>query len=241
MRFGTTLRCSPQKRDVGKRFTIPAADQTARKALNFSGGQHDRVLVGAASSNMASNGSNMKGGSGADGRRYGGREGGRGGSEADTAELTKGVASMSMGSKQPGANSETPDMGRGRVSGLDSYMGSSDTSSFKETPENLSLLERLRRRGSGQGKFREDVEDGMDIDRQKRCKEPDDLGRNGSDVLPEDGRKSEGCDSELGWSSGGRLLSEALQEGRDTTQCPVRSNECFGMELPGVGELPNSS
>lgn len=42
--FGKTLRCSPQKRDVDRRFTIPAGEQRARKRPNFSGAQKEKVM-----------------------------------------------------------------------------------------------------------------------------------------------------------------------------------------------------
>lgn len=121
VQFGTTLRCSPQKRDVGKRITIPAVAPVARKGLHFSGAQREKVMEGVASSNTATNGSNVRGR--ADGGRTGMHGGGRAGSEAAAADLAKGVASMSFDSKRA-----EPVVGKERVSGLDSFVDSSDHS-----------------------------------------------------------------------------------------------------------------
>lgn len=48
VKFGKTLRCSPQRRDVGRRITIPAGEQRARKGLNFSGDGGSTVFERAA-------------------------------------------------------------------------------------------------------------------------------------------------------------------------------------------------
>ena len=50
IRFGKALRCLPQKKDAGRRRTIPADDQGARRGLNFSGDQRHRAMSAASSS-----------------------------------------------------------------------------------------------------------------------------------------------------------------------------------------------
>lgn len=52
VKFGTSLHCSPQKRDVGKRITIPAMEFKAKRGLNFSGDQREKVMSMANSSNL---------------------------------------------------------------------------------------------------------------------------------------------------------------------------------------------
>jgi hypothetical protein len=51
--FGQVLRCSPQKKDVGRRMIIPT-EPNAKHGLNFSGEQRRRVLSEANSSNAPS-------------------------------------------------------------------------------------------------------------------------------------------------------------------------------------------
>ncbi|KAF8662553.1 hypothetical protein HU200_056150 [Digitaria exilis] len=90
--FGTSLRCSPQKKDVGRRITIPAVVPAERKGLHFSGAQIDRFMMGASSSNLASKGRSFRGGSG--GGRAGMAEDGSAEADNAAADLAKGVASM---------------------------------------------------------------------------------------------------------------------------------------------------
>lgn len=115
VKFGAALRCSPQKRNVGRRLTIPAGEPKAKKGLHFSGDQREKVMSAAHSSNAWSRGQ----------RR--GREGGQKMNEAAAAELVKGVASMSVDGGS-GGNWQGSMVGKQKVSGLDSYMGSSESS-----------------------------------------------------------------------------------------------------------------
>lgn len=48
--LGKALRCSPQKKESGKRMTIPSDDLGARRGLNFSGDQRRRATSAASSS-----------------------------------------------------------------------------------------------------------------------------------------------------------------------------------------------
>ena len=45
IRFGKALRCLPQKKDAGRRMTIPADDQGARRGLNFSRNGHASACI----------------------------------------------------------------------------------------------------------------------------------------------------------------------------------------------------
>lgn len=117
-KFGKTLRCSPQKWDVGKRFTIPAGEQRAKRGLNFSGDQREKVMAEANSSNrspMENRGSVQR--RGRDVRQ-----------EAVVAALAKGVASLSVDDSKSNFNEVLEGGSKQRVSGLDSYAGSSDVS-----------------------------------------------------------------------------------------------------------------
>jgi hypothetical protein len=48
--FGKALRCSPQKKNVGRKMTIPADGSQVRRGLNFSGEQHRKVMSATSSS-----------------------------------------------------------------------------------------------------------------------------------------------------------------------------------------------
>lgn len=63
VKFGTSLRCSPQKTDAGKRCTIPAADPQGRVGLNFSGDQRSMVMASVTSSNKIPRGAGTQNGS----------------------------------------------------------------------------------------------------------------------------------------------------------------------------------
>ncbi|KAF8751030.1 hypothetical protein HU200_012262 [Digitaria exilis] len=101
VRFCTSLRCSPQKRDTGKRFTILALDPRVRVGLNFSGDQKSKVMVSANSSNKTPGGVKTRTGS-----RAGWSDKVAKGSGDEAAELAKGVASMSVDSKEPKVGKE---------------------------------------------------------------------------------------------------------------------------------------
>jgi hypothetical protein len=125
--FGKVLRCSPQKRGAGRRMVIPAAP-TAKRGLNFSGEQRRRVLSGNFSSNasLRSARSVSRGGRDAeDGEENSnmrdiGEEvegGGENSVEVEKA-LAKDVAKMAVDDLVKGVQE--------KVSGMDSYMGSSE-------------------------------------------------------------------------------------------------------------------
>lgn len=174
VRFGTALRCSPQKRDVGRHFTIPAIAHRAKRGLNFSGEQKERVMAGNRSSNRPSSGSNFK-----EGGRAGERDGGNSGQEADAGGLAERVASMSVDTNNHDTDEALSKMGLGKVSGLDSFMDSSTGSlhTRDDSKRNLSMHERLVEASSAGGRGMEQVGGNhgggtvvMDIDRQKRNK-----------------------------------------------------------------------
>lgn len=126
VRFGTALRCSPQKRDAGKLITIPEGGSVAKRGLNFSGQQKSKVMATASSSHVPPKGNASSG-------QRRGRDGGMKNNEAAAVELAKGVASMSVqGSKE-------------RVSGLNSYEGSSMSAGKGDTKpkEYVSMCDRL--------------------------------------------------------------------------------------------------
>ena len=50
IRFGEALHCSPQKKNVGRKMTIPADASHVRRGLNFSGDQQRRVMSATGSS-----------------------------------------------------------------------------------------------------------------------------------------------------------------------------------------------
>uniref|UniRef100_K3YY50 CCHC-type domain-containing protein n=1 Tax=Setaria italica TaxID=4555 RepID=K3YY50_SETIT len=45
VRYGTKLRASPHKKEVGRTISFHASPPAAKRGLNFSGGQRDRVLA----------------------------------------------------------------------------------------------------------------------------------------------------------------------------------------------------
>ena len=49
--FGKALRCSPQKKNAGRKMTIPADSGNVRRGLNFSGEQQRKVMSATGSSN----------------------------------------------------------------------------------------------------------------------------------------------------------------------------------------------
>lgn len=154
VKFGTALRCSPQKWDIGRRITIPAADLKAKTGLNFSGEQKARVMSATNSSNKTVRGGYAR--HGQRGRRTDGddaqwrqRE-----NAEDAANLAEGVASMSVDGKEPELGEHMSGCGRQKVSGLDSYFGSSSESGPMKGGY-VGMHERLSMAA-------------MDIDKQKR-------------------------------------------------------------------------
>lgn len=51
MRFGKALRCSPQKKEVGKWQTLKPLESNARRGLNFCGDQKEKVQSASSFSN----------------------------------------------------------------------------------------------------------------------------------------------------------------------------------------------
>lgn len=162
VRFGASLRCSPQKRDAGKRLTIPAVDPRVRIGLNFSGAQKSKVMASATSSNNSPGVRSRGGSQGSWSTKAGGGQG------AAAAELAKGVASMSVDSKGPSG-------GKDRVSGLNSFVDSAYVSEASGGVKGayVSMQDRLRLAQGDQnqsGFAADSTMDAMEIDRQKRCK-----------------------------------------------------------------------
>jgi len=115
--FAKALQCSPQKNEVGRSMTIPSGDMGARRGLNFCGEQRERVLSTGSTSVSNNRKRDVKGNSHA------------GIPAAVSAELVKGVQQMAV--VGIGASSPVQQSGSGclaKVSGLNSYMGSSDKS-----------------------------------------------------------------------------------------------------------------
>lgn len=171
VKFGTALRCSPQKREVGKRMTIPVGEHKSKRGINFSGDQKAKVLSGMGSSNRAYNG-NPRGDhrTGRDSRQ-------NGDDEAAAADLAKGVASMSMDTNGQVPSQQPEGAAKEKVSGLDSFMDSSyDTTA---SAENMSMRDRLiwarkstvKRSAVQDGGSPSDTRVAMEVDKQKRGKE----------------------------------------------------------------------
>lgn len=111
---------------MGRQFTIPTGEQRARKWLNFSGAQKEKVMAEAQSSTGQSDGRNGAAGYGGD-KAMGAKER----REAEAAEVAEKVASMSMGSKATGARAHG--MEKDRVSGLNSFVDSSGSSASQQS------------------------------------------------------------------------------------------------------------
>ena len=110
-------------------MTIPAVASGVRCALNFSGDQHRRMMAAAYSSN-----SRKEQGASSHNRNFRDRDLPVSPSAKDThvsevpEELVDGVKNMVVDPMVPNLNDDTLLHEPGKVSGLDSYMGSSDTS-----------------------------------------------------------------------------------------------------------------
>ena len=142
VRFGKALRCSPQKMGTGRSMTIPAEDAGARRALNFSGDQQRRMMAAAFSSN-----SRRGEGSTSNRRMFVEEEDlvlspekGKVDSVVPE-EIVDGVKNMAVDPIIPDLNAKPAEPVTGKVSGLDSYVGSSGTSESGAT-DHPSMLER---------------------------------------------------------------------------------------------------
>ena len=135
--FGEALRCSPQKRDVGRRQTLKPLESNARRSLNFCGVQKEKVRAAASFSSHHSGGwsasHNLKRGRDVQGWQTGGGNDGlyprRGNPEDMENELSMGVKNLAMNSSLPDLNamaSEVVEDSKDRVSGLNSYNGMSE-------------------------------------------------------------------------------------------------------------------
>lgn len=217
VKFGAVLRCSPQKKDSGKRITIPAVDPRVRIGLNFSGDQKTKVMASANSSNKTPRG-NFSPSSNRGGRSTQTGQDRR----ADAADLAKGVASMSMDGKGQEAN-DAPLWGvKERVSGLDSFVDSSYASEGTGAKmEYMSMHDRLlwandaARQDGDTGHTRE----AMEVDRQKRCKMADNsggdvgaLGGGAPNMETDGGTASLALELGRGASSAKRYKSSAMRQ-----------------------------
>jgi hypothetical protein len=140
-RFGTELRTSPFKRGASRLLSFHATSAPAKRGLNFSGEQKDRVASHTSSSSMnvhrqgplASKGRSSgdqrqadRGGSGLEGAAKGPT------SMAAADALSQDVQKMALGKRPRTANSPAASRDSGvsvvpqKVSSLDSYDGSSD-------------------------------------------------------------------------------------------------------------------
>ncbi|CAL5021215.1 unnamed protein product [Urochloa decumbens] len=136
VRFGTDLRTSPFKREIGRQMAFIAAAPAAKRGLNFSGAQREKVASFSASSTPSRTGSARMGVAAA-----GGGSGGRTLENQMANALAKGVQKLEMKDQVRGKEMDTGLEGidevgsgylKGRVSGLDSYNGSSDGSLFSQ-------------------------------------------------------------------------------------------------------------
>lgn len=151
VRFGTMLRCSPQKWNVGRRIVIPAANPKVKMGLNFSGEQKEKVLSGAYSTNTppARSGQKSHGGTSAE-QKTAGKEGVAGASHAGVSpamleDLVKGVEGMAVDVKTFEFNGHLNQSRLGKVSGMDSFVDSSGVSgdTKMDVDDNLSMCDRL--------------------------------------------------------------------------------------------------
>jgi hypothetical protein len=149
-RFGKGLRASPFKRSAARALTFQAPAAPAKRMLNFSGSQKERAASFSGSSTRHSDrggglSQKEKGGGDADAANSKAKEPA---AQMDPEGLAQGVKRMGMNSPLAAANhSPWHAMGTNRssqkVSGLDSYNGSSESSMEMGLSEGLSFQERL--------------------------------------------------------------------------------------------------
>ncbi|CAN6372213.1 unnamed protein product [Urochloa humidicola] len=159
-RFGTELRTSPFKRRTGRTYSFRPQSPPARRGLNFSGAQRDRAASFSGSSTPRGAPGGGRGERPASTRAMGETCTKKGEEEAAVAaaDLAAKVREMAVdghefhGSQEDmSASVEASGQGGGKVSGLDSYFGSSDGSLLTQMPEiatrpsqPLSMRERLQ-------------------------------------------------------------------------------------------------
>ena len=144
--FGKALRCSPQKKDAGKRITIPADDLGAKRGMNFSGDQQQRAMSAASSSA----GQKRKSTQNQNIRRFREEEhaasvtfGAHIGIPVEVSEeLVAGVKWMGMDQVLPDLNDQVPPFSPERVSGINSFVESSGGTE-SASASHLSMRDRL--------------------------------------------------------------------------------------------------
>ncbi|CAN6287497.1 unnamed protein product [Urochloa humidicola] len=135
-RYGTELRTSPFKREMGRRLAVYTAAPSARRGLNFSGSQKERAASFSASSGPTrARGRDSREQSAGSGMKEDGRQ--RGDANMTTEELATGVERMVVDDTgvyqkdilHPDAGGDQRNIQmKDRVSGLESYAGSTDGS-----------------------------------------------------------------------------------------------------------------
>jgi hypothetical protein len=158
-RYGIELRTSPFKRGAGRLLSFHATSSPAKRGLNFSGEQKDRVFYHTSSSSLNANrqGPLAPHGSGSGDQRHAAGGGiGIGGtskvamSMAAAEALSQDVQKMALGKRPRTANSPAVSRDSGvvvepqKVSGLDSYNGSSEASLGSDLYAPISVQDRLR-------------------------------------------------------------------------------------------------
>jgi hypothetical protein len=142
-RFGTELRASPFKRGANRFLSFQAtASPSAKRGLIFSGEQRDRVMSHSSSSPLnAARHSQPKQSDGqvSRGKSAGGTNSNmmnKATSPAATGLLAKGVQDMAVDrsppASAPSSKNGSASLGVQRVSGLDSYAGSSEASMYTD-------------------------------------------------------------------------------------------------------------
>jgi len=133
IRFGKALRCSPQKKNMGRRMTIPAEASHVKRGLNFSGDEQRRVLSATGSSVGQQRGRDRMSGTRRDMTvevplNFMATDKFKGVPHEESEDLVVGVQKMAVDTQLPDLNMQPPVAPKDRVSGLDSFMESSGTS-----------------------------------------------------------------------------------------------------------------
>lgn len=148
------LCCAAPRRNAGRRFVIPAETPIAKRALNVSGAQKEKVLSWANSSNAGKyRGQSVNGGSTAycqSSREKDTNDGKAGNAHAGvppavSENLMQGLSLMGVGASKSGLNVQPSTSCPDRVSGLNSFAGSSEGmgSVPMETDDHLTMHDRL--------------------------------------------------------------------------------------------------
>ncbi|RLN32801.1 hypothetical protein C2845_PM03G31430 [Panicum miliaceum] len=126
-KFGEWMRCSPLKKDHGKKVQVPAAPPWAARALNFSGAQ---LLKIQATSSATNQGSKRKAGEeGEDGLHVDGKKQLNNPKKlllSVSNELVASVQKLGMGNSEVGPSVQMSLGRKDMVSGLDSFVDSSE-------------------------------------------------------------------------------------------------------------------